>query len=905
MPRTRTAFATPAAPSLAALSLAVLLAAAAFAPPAAAQPNADQVLDWPEAQRAFFQDGAAWLLGDERRAELAASSEPQRQAAIDGFLADDPIPETPENELTVGIERRRELVMQEIGTFEDARAKLLFLHGRPAERAVIDCGSVFKPVEIWRYRSEADAEDVDLDDPPKVTTKSSGTTQTDTTWSTYVSYGLLDGNPVIENAATWIVVYKPRPDEAYRVWEPLDAKRDLYSPEMEYLMEQYEELRRLITGRSPDRQLCPDTKLIERATGIRRLTDYARQRPRREHYFAWLLPPADLASWAERAAATELPESPPELAVADVGVYFLRRNGQRLTSQIHVNLPPGAGYESAPAEVSGKAQLRLLVAGVIEQSGRPFDDFRVRFRPPPPAAGAPLALVFERDFRPGFAYLVRLTVEDEVGEARERRTFVVRVPLSPRPEELPQPPPGTEVATGEDVKRPPIAGEDNLVLLPPPGETVIGLWRATALVSGERIERVVFSVDGSAQLTSRNRPYSAELRLAKFPVEQVVRAEGYDAEDNLVASDEIVINRPRAAFRVRVSEPPEGAEVVGRVAVKADVSVPEEKRLERVEFILNDEPVATLEQPPWEVEVTVPSRNELAYLTVAAYLADGTRTEAVRVLNAGPGFSEQLEVNLVELYVAAQGPGGELVRGLAAADFVVKEEGRSQQIRKFELVDNLPLTVGIVIDTSGSMSASLSEAQRAAIEFLSRVSDPGDRAFAVAFSDVPTLLMPPTDDVDAVAEALAGLRAAGWTVLHDAVITALSYLRDVEGQQALVLLSDGDDSASNFPWKDALEYARRSEAAIYTIGLNVPVTSLSVRGKLQRLARDTGGRAFFISKAEELEGVYAQIEEELRSRYLVAYAPEPTPEPGSGYRRVDVEVKRSGIQTRTQQGYYP
>jgi VWFA-related protein len=220
-------------------------------------------------------------------------------------------------------------------------------------------------------------------------------------------------------------------------------------------------------------------------------------------------------------------------------------------------------------------------------------------------------------------------------------------------------------------------------------------------------------------------------------------------------------------------------------------------------------------------------------------------------------------------------------------------------------MSSLPLTVGVVLDTSGSMSESLGEAQRAATEFLRRVLEPGDRAFAVAFSDVPTLLMPPTDDVDVVAEALAGARADGWTVLHDAVITGLSYFRDVEGQQALVLLSDGDDTASSFGFDDALEYARRSEAAIYTIGLQIPGSSFQVRGKLSRLASETGGRSFFISRAEELDQVYDEIEEELRSRYLVAYAPDPVPEPGSGFREVGVKVKKRGVRTRTQRGYYP
>ena len=261
---------------------------------------------------------------------------------------------------------------------------------------------------------------------------------------------------------------------------------------------------------------------------------------------------------------------------------------------------------------------------------------------------------------------MRLAVHDEVSGAVARRTLALDVPLAPRPGDVPQPPAGAQVTTGEDLGGKRVVGSDNLVLLPPPGETVLNLWRATALVSGDRIERVVFLVDGERQLESRRRPYSAELRLAELPTEQVVRAEGYDAEGHLVAADEVVLNRPRAAFKVRIVSPPEGAEAAGTVRAEADVSVPDEKRLEKVEFRVDDELVATLTEPPFETDVTVPAGGDVSFLSVTAELADGTRTEAVRILNAGEGFAEKVDVRLVELYVAAQDGQGRLVRDLGA-----------------------------------------------------------------------------------------------------------------------------------------------------------------------------------------------------------------------------------------------
>jgi VWFA-related protein len=148
------------------------------------------------------------------------------------------------------------------------------------------------------------------------------------------------------------------------------------------------------------------------------------------------------------------------------------------------------------------------------------------------------------------------------------------------------------------------------------------------------------------------------------------------------------------------------------------------------------------------------------------------------------------------------------------------------------------------------------------------------------------------------------VQAVGWTALHDAIVTSLYYFRGVRGQRALVLLSDGDDTASTVPFKNALEYARRSGVAIYTIGLDVGKLAISVRNKLNELSSATGGRSFFISKADELQGVYQQIEEELRSRYLLAYASDrPRSEEGE-FREVEVKVKRRGLKARTIRGYY-
>jgi Ca-activated chloride channel family protein len=284
-------------------------------------------------------------------------------------------------------------------------------------------------------------------------------------------------------------------------------------------------------------------------------------------------------------------------------------------------------------------------------------------------------------------------------------------------------------------------------------------------------------------------------------------------------------------------------------------------------------------------------------------LDDGSTTEAVRYLKS-PQFVSEVEVNLVELYVAVTDRSGDYVTDLTQADFEVYESEKRQEIVKFELVQGLPLTLGILLDTSGSMAGSMVETQKAASGFLESVMRPKDRAFAVSFARRPSLIMPPTDDVGAVIQAIDGLQAVGDTALHDALVHTLYYFRGVQGQRALVLLSDGDDNASYINYKDVIEYAKRSGVAIYTIGLNIPVFETGIRGKLGDLAQSTGGRTFLTSNPEELPGIYKQIEAELRSRYLVAYnSTETSGQPG--FRPVEVKVKKGGLKARAARGYYP
>jgi Ca-activated chloride channel family protein len=247
---------------------------------------------------------------------------------------------------------------------------------------------------------------------------------------------------------------------------------------------------------------------------------------------------------------------------------------------------------------------------------------------------------------------------------------------------------------------------------------------------------------------------------------------------------------------------------------------------------------------------------------------------------------------------------GRPVQGLQVSNFKVYEDGVLQKVESFDYVKNLPLNLGVLVDTSASMLESLPEAQKAALAFLEFSIGPKDRAFAVSFDSEPYLLTRLTNRKDRLLRSLAGLRAEGSTALYDAIVYGLYQFTGVKGKKALVILSDGKDTASKFDFDTTLEYVRKAGLAIYGIGLKISGTDLEVKYKLNKLAQVTGGQTFYVDSAKNLESVYRQINEDLRSQYLLTYYSTNT-DGKDRWRKVEIKVEPSSLQARTLSGYYP
>jgi VWFA-related protein len=450
------------------------------------------------------------------------------------------------------------------------------------------------------------------------------------------------------------------------------------------------------------------------------------------------------------------------------------------------------------------------------------------------------------------------------------------------------------------------SGEQTIRILPPLPGLATGRARVEAVTTGEGIAKVSFELNGRPILAKSKPPYSVELNLGSQPRIHSVRALALGPAGDRLAEDEVTLNAGPHRFSVRLVDPQPGKTYQSSLRAQALVDVPEGETLDRLELYMNESLVATLYQPPFTQPLLLPPGGGVTYVRTVAYLKDGNSTEDLVLVNA-PDFSEQLKVQFVELFTTVVDGKGRPVAGLAKNDFKVFEDGAEQQVVRFELVQDVPIYAGILLDTSGSMGDGdkLGAAVKGALQFFQTVIRPKDRATVITFSDQPNLAVRFTNQEPLLAGGLAGLKADGNTALYDSLIYALHYFGGIKGKRAIILLSDGRDEGSRYTYNDALEYARRSGVALYTVGLSLTTSrDTDVRLKLNQLAEETGGRAFFIDRAAALAEVYKSIESEVRSQYLLAYQSSKSGTEEK-FRTVEVKLGKPGLEAKTLRGYYP
>jgi VWFA-related protein len=300
----------------------------------------------------------------------------------------------------------------------------------------------------------------------------------------------------------------------------------------------------------------------------------------------------------------------------------------------------------------------------------------------------------------------------------------------------------------------------------------------------------------------------------------------------------------------------------------------------------------------------------LSYLCVAS-LAGGL------ALAAPPG-QIRIQVNLVNLFATVRDKHKAIVTGLKQDDFQVYEDGQLQEITNFSAESNLPITLGILIDTSGSEYFMLSGEKEAGSRFLARVLRKGDLAMVMTFDTDVDLLADFTDDRGSLDRAINRAQinvpvggvivqgplpssGTGGTNFYDAVyLAAHDKLSDEAGRKAIVVLTDAEDTGSKLKLQDAIEAAQRTDTVVHIL---LVAADGGDRDVASRLTGDTGGRMIIVRSEKNLEQAFDEISEELRSQYTIGYTPTNKKHDGS-YRKIKVEMKNKDYSALARRGYY-
>jgi VWFA-related protein len=295
-----------------------------------------------------------------------------------------------------------------------------------------------------------------------------------------------------------------------------------------------------------------------------------------------------------------------------------------------------------------------------------------------------------------------------------------------------------------------------------------------------------------------------------------------------------------------------------------------------------------------------------------------------------------VHVRLVRVACTVTRANGQLVAGLQQKDFRVRDRGETQPVTYFWHENDLPLTVGLVVDISGSQMRNLAKHRATIREFLKQVLRPGDRAFLVVVATHVRLLRDLTEDAAVIADDMDyrlrdigsplgpecvphGLMASGrprrhcgGSIIWNAVYASARKLRDVPGRKALLVLTDGMDSGSDRRLDDAIQAAQEAETAVYSIGVKGENASIGLGGpvriartglnreELKYLADDTGGAAFLDNRSPAK--IFAQIEQELRGLYLIGFSP-PDGTCDGAFHGLEVSAGKD-LRVRTRKGYY-
>ncbi|MDP9114698.1 MAG: VWA domain-containing protein [Acidobacteriota bacterium] len=292
----------------------------------------------------------------------------------------------------------------------------------------------------------------------------------------------------------------------------------------------------------------------------------------------------------------------------------------------------------------------------------------------------------------------------------------------------------------------------------------------------------------------------------------------------------------------------------------------------------------------------------------------------------------RLDVNLVSIFASVRGKNNALISNLGKDDFKIFEDGKEQQIRNFTRETDLPLTLGLLVDTSSSQERLIDTEQRAASQFFSKVIREKDQAFLIQFGAEAELLQDLTNSTRSLQKGLQQLRLSvplgglhpgpvptmqnqAGTILYDAVyLAANDELKREVGRKAIILITDGVDTGSKISRDKAIEAAQKGDVMIYSIfyqdraaygggGFGTISLGGGGEGELRRMSSETGGQVFKVDRGHTLDEIFKELQDEMRSQYAITYQP-PNPKRDGTYHKIEIKLANKDYKPQARKGYY-
>jgi Ca-activated chloride channel family protein len=338
--------------------------------------------------------------------------------------------------------------------------------------------------------------------------------------------------------------------------------------------------------------------------------------------------------------------------------------------------------------------------------------------------------------------------------------------------------------------------------------------------------------------------------------------------------------------------------VSGAATLRARLE-PEGLPVTRLTFTVDGQLVCSREDPPWECAWDAGRDVAAHHVRAVAVLADGRRlVDSVATMAAG--FAPSVDVDVVQVAATVFDERGRLVKGLGPGDFRILEDGEPQELTHFVGSEGERELV-VAVDMSGSMGPAMPTCREAVKRFLASLR-PIDHVTVLAFNEAVFTVARRESAPERRIQAVGRLRAWGSTALFDAVLRGLSLLEAHRGRRALVLFTDGEDQISHATAADVEKRVEVNATPVYVIAQGKGTRDSALKNVLDHMAGVSGGRAFYTDRIDELDGVFAEIGEDLGSQYLLAYAPTRPGEDGD-WRTIQVETPGRKCSVRARQGY--